>query len=63
MDKDSIRMRLMGSSYQVYRLAVTAAGHQSAFTVDRLSRKLKSELPELIARLAAEVEEENAHHA
>ena len=61
MDAESLRRRLVLDDMDnpIYRLAVWAAGHQSAFTVDKLSWKLKAVLPELIARLAAEVEEEN----
>ena len=58
MDEDSVRSRLAHDN-DIYTLAARAVGHQSAFTVDKLSWKLKQELPALIARLAAEVEAEN----
>lgn len=61
MDEESIANRLMGGlDNPIYKLAVRAAGGQSAFTTDRLSWRLKAELPALIARLATEVEEDNA---
>jgi hypothetical protein len=56
MDEDSVRCRL---DDEFYRLAVLAAGHQSAFTVDRLAWKLRERLPALVAELAGEVEAEN----
>lgn len=60
MDEESLRKRLNGYGKNViYNLAVEAAGHQSAITVDKLSWKLKQILPGLIADLAAEVEREN----
>lgn len=58
MDPDSIRTRLQFTN-KVYDLAVQAAGHQSAYTVDKLSWRLMQVLPALIAGLAAEVEQEN----
>jgi hypothetical protein len=60
MDAKSIRGRLVfASDNPVYDIASRAAGYQSASTVDRLSWKLKQVLPELIARLAEDVEREN----
>lgn len=60
MDEKSLQSRLDGYGKNViYNLAVEAAGHQSAYTVDKLSWKLKQILPGLIAELAAEVEREN----
>jgi len=60
MDATSIRERVvLASNNPVYALAAQAAGHQSAFTVDKLAWKLKAALPDLIAELAAEVEREN----
>lgn len=60
MDEQSIRDRLNGYGRNViYNLAVEAAEHQSSYTVDKLSWKLKQVLPGLIAELAAEVEREN----
>lgn len=64
MDEEALRFRLVtgpvaARDNPLYALAVQAAGHQSTFVVDRLSWKLKAELPALIARLAREVEEEN----
>lgn len=61
MDVESLRQRLVfDRSNPIYALAAQAAGHESAFTVDKLSWKLKAVLPALIAALAAEVERENA---
>lgn len=60
MDEESLKERLLhGVGNPIYDLATRAAGHQSAFTVDHLSWKLKARLPALIAELAAEVEAEN----
>lgn len=60
MDEQSISDRLDGYGRNViYNLAVEAAGHQSAYTIDKLSWKLKQVLPGLIAELAVEVEREN----
>lgn len=55
-----IEARLESESDSVaYDLAVRAAGHQSAFTVDKLAQKLRPLLPYIIASLAAQVEREN----
>jgi hypothetical protein len=60
MDEGALRNRLGGYAKNViYNLAVEAAGHQSAYTVDKLSFKLKQILPGLISELASEVEREN----
>lgn len=64
MDETALRERLITDPGAVldnfiYQLAARAAGHQSAYTVDKLSWKLKQRLPALIAELAAEVEREN----
>lgn len=60
MDEQSIRDRLDGYGRNViYNLAVEAAGHQSAYTVDKLSWRLKKVLPRLMAELASEVDREN----
>jgi hypothetical protein len=48
MDEESLRECLvLASDNPVYALAVRAADLQSAFTVDRLSWKLKAALPVL----------------
>lgn len=62
MDAESIGRRLdpgYGDRGQSYPLAVAAAGHQSAFTVDKLAQKIRKNLPELIEMWAHEVEDEN----
>lgn len=60
MDAESIRRRLaVRGSNPAYDLAWRAAGHQSAFTTDKLAQKIRAAVPELIADLAAEVEAEN----
>ena len=57
MDAASVRQRVvLATNNPIYALAVQAAGHQSAFTVDKLAWKLNAALPGLIADLAAEVE-------
>lgn len=59
MDSASLRARLnVPTPDAAYALAVAAAGHQSAFTVDHLARKLRDSLPFLIEQLAAQVERE-----
>lgn len=62
MDADSIRKRLSRCPRNgdlVYELAVTAAGHPSAFTTDKLSKRLPDALSHLIADMAVEIEKEN----
>lgn len=59
MDEKSLQFRLSGARNLIYNLAVESVGHQSGFTVDKLSRKLQQIMPGLIADLAAEVEREN----
>ena len=60
MDAASLRQRLvLATNNPIYALAAQAAGHQSAFSVDKLAWKLKAALPDLIADLAAEVERDN----
>lgn len=59
MDVDSITGRLEGNDSAAYYLACRAAGHQSAFTVDKLAQKLRPLLPYIVASLAAQVEREN----
>lgn len=62
MDAKAIGLRLdpgYGDRGQSYPLAVAAAGHQSAYTVDKLARKIRKNLPELIEMWAHEIEAEN----
>jgi hypothetical protein len=59
MDAEAIERRLELGCSSIYMLAASAAGEQNSYTVDPLARRLRAELPQLIAKLADEVEASN----